>query len=76
MPMNATCPNDTMPLLPMNTCIESTSITLTMNTTNVRVEAVDPNACTAASRPSRSAEMNAQPHSAGHRRLAGSGPLM
>ena len=33
MPMNATWPNETMPLLPMNVWIETTSITLTRNIT-------------------------------------------
>ena len=37
MPMNATWPNETMPLLPMNSWIDTTSITFTRNTTYVRL---------------------------------------
>ncbi len=33
MPMNATCPNETIPLLPMKVCSETTSITLSRKTT-------------------------------------------
>jgi hypothetical protein len=73
MPMNATWPNDTMPLFPMNAWIETTSMTFTRNITNVRLDDEDPNACTSAIPPINSIEMSPIPQRAGRSRLAGIG---
>ena len=71
MPMNATWPNETMPLLPMNVWIDTTSITLTRNITYVRLEDDDPNACTSAMPPTSSSDRTSRAHERGPQAVRG-----